>query len=590
MKLFGSNRKGQHVKSRSESKAEKKKNAAASPADAQTAETKRPGKWKSIPLPVKILLIVLAVILVLAIVAVIWWKVNVKPPEASSEIDSINRAHTTVVEKVDENGDTIEVEVAPDNEEVFKRPTRTEVVTDEETGEEVEYEIPVSKKEGFYNILIVGTDGDGGRTDTIMIASLDTTTNEVALMSVPRDTYISASYSVPKINSAYGAGGMGEAGIASLENQLAKLLGFEVDGYVLVDLEAFVKIVDLVGGVEFNVPMDMYYNDPSQNLYINLSAGLQVLDGDHAIQLVRYRSGYASADIQRTTVQQDFMRALAKQCLQIGNVTKLTEMAEIVSTYVTTDLTVGNMAYFAAELLKCDFDEMVTVTLPGQGITISGGSYYALYANQVLEIVNEHFNPYDTEITSADVTILGGKSSSGSVSYNTGSSNHGTYSSGSSGNSSSSGKTSSSGSSGSSSSYKGSSGSSSTTSTITTTPAVSETPTETTDDPDALPSDSLPSEEQPSVETPGSSGGSSETAPSGSGSSGNSGSSGSSGNSGDSTTTPAETTPSVSEAPSASTAPAESTTPTVSEPVTSSAPVESTPSTPVDDANILPSE
>jgi LCP family protein required for cell wall assembly len=535
---------------------------------------------------VKILLIVLAVVLVLVIAVAIWWKVNVKPPEASSEIDSINRAHTTVVEKVDENGDTIEVEVAPDNEEVFKRPTRTEVVTDEETGEEVEYEIPVSKKEGFFNILIVGTDGDGGRTDTIMIASLDTTTNEVALMSVPRDTYISASYSVPKINSAYGAGGMGEKGMVSLENQLAKLLGFEVDGYVLVDLEAFVKIVDLVGGVEFNVPMDMYYNDPSQNLYINLSAGLQTLDGDHAIQLVRFRSGYASADIQRTTVQQDFMRALAKQCLKIGNVTKLTEMAEIVSTYVTTDLTVGNMAYFAAELLKCDFDEMVTVTLPGQGITISGGSYYALYANQVLDIVNEHFNPYDTEITSADVTILGGKSSSGSVSYNTGSSNHGTYSSGSS-SSSSSGKTSSSGSSGSS-SYKGSSGSSSTTPTVSTAPAVSETPMENID-PDALPSDSLPSEGQSSAETPSgsgsSSGGSSE---SGSGNPGTSGSDGNTGSAGESTTTPVETTPSTSETPS--TAPAESSAPAASEPVTSSAPVESTPSTSVDETNILPSE
>lgn len=305
---------------------------------------------------------------------------------------------------------------------------------DEETGEEIEieYEVPGSHKEGYYNILIVGTDDDGTRTDTIMIARMDTSDHSVALMSIPRDTLINGNYSVPKINSVYGASGKGEKGIAALKKQLAAILGFEVDGYVLVDLEAFIETVDLVGGVTFNVPQRMYYNDPTQNLYIDLQAGEQLLDGQHAMQLVRYR-GYGEADIKRTRVQQDFLKALAKKCLTFGNITKIKPMIEIFIEYVDTDLTLGNMVYFAQELLKCDFDSMETFTLPGQGgVMINGGDHYALFPSQVLEIVNENFNPYDTDIPLSNLHIRtsGG---SGSSSGSSGSSGTSSGSSGSSG-------------------------------------------------------------------------------------------------------------------------------------------------------------
>ena len=306
---------------------------------------------------------------------------------------------------------------------------------DEETGEEIEieYEVPGSHKEGYYNILIVGTDDDGTRTDTIMSARMDTSDHSVALMSIPRDTLINGNYSVPKINSVYGASGKGEKGIAALKKQLAAILGFEVDGYVLVDLEAFIETVDLVGGVTFNVPQRMYYNDPTQNLYIDLQAGEQLLDGQHAMQLVRYRR-YAEADIQRTKVQQDFLKALAKKCLTFGNITKIKPMIEIFMEYVDTDLTLGNMVYFAQELLKCNFDDMESFTLPGRGgVMINGGDHYALFPSQVLEIVNENFNPYDTDIPLSNLHI---RTSGGSgSSYGSGSSGSSSTSSGSSGSS-----------------------------------------------------------------------------------------------------------------------------------------------------------
>lgn len=294
-----------------------------------------------------------------------------------------------------------------EDEDRFTPPTTTEVKTqiNQMTGEEEEVvvEVPASHKEGFYNILIVGTDDDGTRTDTILIARIDTVEHSVALLSVPRDTLVGTSGN-NKINSIYGLNGKNTAGMEALKKSLARLLGFEVDGYALVDLDAFVELVDLVGGVDFNVPQRMYYIDPTQDLYIDLYAGEQHLDGAKAMQLVRFR-GYAAADIQRTKVQQDFLKALAKKCLSVTTLTKVGGLADIFSQNVLTDLTVGNIAYFGQELLKCDFDQMYTHTLEGEGLMLNGSSVWCLYLNKTLEVVNTYFNPYEADITAANVSF-----------------------------------------------------------------------------------------------------------------------------------------------------------------------------------------
>ena len=305
------------------------------------------------------------------------------------------------------------VETQPEAEETkepeIKLPTIKHVVTkvDEDTGEEIEeeLELPASHREGVYNILICGTDDDGYRTDTIIVAHLDEETHDVALMSVPRDTVVlTGNGGIMKINSVYAGGGAD--GMARLSKRLGAMLGFELDGYVLVNLEAFRETVDLVGGVEFDVPQDMYYQDPTQNLHIDLKAGKQLLDGEKAMELVRFRKGYASQDIQRTKVQQEFLRALAKKVLSVSSLTKIKEFADVFSTYVTTDLTVGNMLYFAKALMQCDFDAMKTYTLEGEGAMINGGSYYPLYAGKLVQVVNESFNPYDAPVTLDTVNVI----------------------------------------------------------------------------------------------------------------------------------------------------------------------------------------
>lgn len=276
---------------------------------------------------------------------------------------------------------------------------------EDEPEEEIETEQPKSLRDGIYNILICGTDDDGTRTDTIIIAHLDTTDHTVALLSIPRDTPVATGNGgIMKINSVYACGGAD--GMQRLSGRLRELLGFPVDGYVLVNLDAFKKTVDLVGGVEFDVPQDMDYEDASQDLYIHLKAGLQRLDGEKAMELVRFRKGYASQDIQRTQVQQQFLKALAKQCLSVSSLSKLKEFADIFAEDVTTNLTVGNMIWYGKELMACDFDSMQTYTAEGEGAMINGGAYYPLYAGRLLEIVNKSFNPYDAALSAASLTVI----------------------------------------------------------------------------------------------------------------------------------------------------------------------------------------
>ncbi len=279
---------------------------------------------------------------------------------------------------------------------VFVKPPETPLpggLTNSETNQQGDPNIEQTDglKPGFYNILLAGTDNDGLRTDTMMIARLDTVNDSVALMSIPRDTMIQYSNGRnAKLNSVYGANGCGEAGMEALMLEIEKILGFMPSGYALVDLDMFVELVDAIGGVYYDVPQRMYRSDPSQDLLIDLQPGYQHLDGDKAMQLVRYR-GYTQADIQRTKVQQDFIIKVVKQCLSKPG--KISDYIDIFSRNVTTNFTVGNLLFFGQELLQCNMDEIVSYTLPGRDVW-TDAAYYVLIEEEVKAIVEKDFNPY----------------------------------------------------------------------------------------------------------------------------------------------------------------------------------------------------
>ena len=262
-----------------------------------------------------------------------------------------------------------------------------------------------ARRDGCATILIAGTDKGGYRTDTMMLLSVDREAGKLGLVSIPRDTLIYCEYSVPKINSAYGFAGGGEAGMQELLKRVGEIIGFEPDGYVVLELAAFERLVDLMGGVKFDVPMDMYYSDPSQDLYIDLKAGEQTLTGEKAMQLVRFRSGYATADLGRVDVQRQFVSAALDQWLSVKNILKVPAALKLLSQASQSNLTSANYIWLAEAALACDSANIQTRTLPGAATYIAGGSYYVLDAVGVAETVNECCNPYEQGVAVSDLDI-----------------------------------------------------------------------------------------------------------------------------------------------------------------------------------------
>lgn len=257
-----------------------------------------------------------------------------------------------------------------------------------------------TRKSGFYNILLCATDEEGARTDTIMIASLDQKNGTCALTSIPRDTIVDSGESVPKINGVYGLAGCGDAGAQALMDQVETLLGFRPDGYAIIDYEIFKDVVDAMGGVTFDVPMDMDVDGTT------IYAGEQELSGDLALKVCRYRHGYAMADIQREYVQQTFIKAMVKQCMSPGKLPKLPAIYKAAMSNVITDLDGANIRYLALHILLSGIGDIQQNTLPGEGVNYNGASCYGLYGQSVVDMVNQVMNPYTEDLTIDDVHIL----------------------------------------------------------------------------------------------------------------------------------------------------------------------------------------
>lgn len=261
----------------------------------------------------------------------------------------------------------------------------------------------LARKSGCSTILLAGTDASGDRTDTLMLLNVNRKSGKISLMSIPRDTKVNSIYTPHKINGAYIANGKGEEGMDALLEYVSECVGFRPDGYMLIDLNVFVELVDLMGGVRFDVPCDMYYNDSTQDLYINLTAGEQTLNGEQAMGLVRFRSGYAMADLQRVNVQRDFLSAAMHQWLSVKNLFRLPKALKLLQSSTFTDLSSENLLWLGESVLLCGTGDMQMMTIPN---SVSGGGEYVIVdGDALLPIVNESFNPYEREITWDDLYI-----------------------------------------------------------------------------------------------------------------------------------------------------------------------------------------
>lgn len=210
----------------------------------------------------------------------------------------------------------------------------------------------VAQLHGKRNIMVLGVDrrsGDTGRSDTLFVTMLDTSRNQAALLSVPRDTLVSIpGHGWDKVNHAYAYGGH-DLSRKTLEN----FLGIQINNYVLVDFQGFIKLVDAIGGVDIDVEKSMQYADPydgENGLVINLQPGRQHMDGTTAIQYVRYRD--EEGDIGRVARQQKFMKAVFAKLRSTSLLTRAPEIARTLYQSIETDLSVTDLASLLVTFAK----------------------------------------------------------------------------------------------------------------------------------------------------------------------------------------------------------------------------------------------
>ena len=298
------------------------------------------------------------------------------------------------------------------------------------------------KSEDDYTVLILGRDtGGGGNTDTMLLASYDITNQKATVMSIPRDTMVNVPWDIKRINSVYNYYGGGEKGIKALYKEISQLVGFEPDYQVIVEWEAVGKIVDAMGGVYFDVPRDMNYEDPVQDLSIHQTKGYRLLSGDDAMQVLRYRHdnrkngkmlGYPDGDLGRIKTQQGLLKAMIEQLMSLKNITKVNEFIKVFNENVETDLSFQNMLWFAKQAFlgnssgaKLDTEKVNFVTMPNKNVSCwsrvyhSYQSYVTPNAQELLELVNNELSPFVEPSTMSDLDIMS-VNSDGSVSSTTG--------------------------------------------------------------------------------------------------------------------------------------------------------------------------
>ena len=282
-------------------------------------------------------------------------------------------------------------------------------VQDKESGDKNIIErlvVPEKKEEPVVTCLFLGVNGN--LTDFIMLGQYNPNTREIALLSIPRDTNVGNNSVDGKINSAYSSRGMDK-----LKKQVTEITGIEIDYHVLFKTKILRQVVDKIGGVTVDVPINMNYDDPYQNLYIHLKKGTQKLTGSQAEQFCRFRknndgSGYPGGDVERTKAQQKFIKAFIAELLKVDNVSKIPDLINIVLEGTKTNVTLDVAKEYIDDVIALKTDRITTNTLPGSarmGKSPLGymTSYYYYDAEKTKTMVDEMF--HSSSITSGETTV-----------------------------------------------------------------------------------------------------------------------------------------------------------------------------------------
>lgn len=255
-------------------------------------------------------------------------------------------------------------------------------------------EVSISKEK--CNVLVMGTDKSGFLTDVMMIAQIDPVDDCITVMSIPRDSRVKYKGSWTKLNGVHAIAQKKEKkGSEASIIAIKELTGIPINHFIKINFSAFQKTIDELDGVDFDVPQRMYYKDPFQDLYIDLKAGMQHLDGDKAEQLIRFRQ-YLNGDIDRIKVQQDFIHALAEQKLKIKYIGKIDNIYKIIAEDMETSMSIEDVIQLASRILDIGGDKITTLTMPNTPQTIGGASYVIPDEGGINTVRKEYF-AYDSQ-------------------------------------------------------------------------------------------------------------------------------------------------------------------------------------------------
>ena len=247
----------------------------------------------------------------------------------------------------------------------------------------------------FYCLLLGKSEA---MTDTIMVAKYSPSTGNAALLSIPRDSFVGSNPNTAtasdKINSKY------QISPQRTIDAVNELTGLNLKYYITVDTKALRDLVNAIGGVYFDVPIKMDYDDSSQDLYIHLEPGYQLLDGQKAEWLVRFRHNnngtsysyeYGDNDLGRMSTQREFLMAVAKQALKLENITKINDIMNVIEQEVETNIDFDTMMEYAPALLNINADNIQTNMLPGTPQYCNGVAVYLVDKDEAKDVVNELF-------------------------------------------------------------------------------------------------------------------------------------------------------------------------------------------------------
>ena len=245
------------------------------------------------------------------------------------------------------------------------------------------------------NFLIIGIDDATDLTNLLMLASVDLHTKDVALISIPRETYISGNFRYPAAFNVYKEAEGGEHGIKAVKEKVKEMIGFWPDYYFVLNTKSLNGLLELTGNINFEVP-----EEPA---YCELSAGQQSINGAKAVKLLNYRNDFYEITTEPARLQRSFLQTMLTILLQDAE--HIDENARAIAAFADTDLSSDDLAFLGHLLQGMDMKAIYSRALPGEVVEAGGAYFYQVDPNEAAVMLNESFNPQEKELSIYDLNF-----------------------------------------------------------------------------------------------------------------------------------------------------------------------------------------